>query len=123
MTLSERYKIGIIANQNPGSKERLNKLGLLKYIDLVIASAEEGVEKPDLRIFQLALERANCKPEEAVMVGDRIDNDMIPAKKIGMKTAWIKQGFGGLSEQMTEAQQPDYSVDSLKELLPLFNQR
>ena len=123
MTLSERYKIGIIANQNPGSKERLNKLGLLKYIDLVIASAEEGVEKPDLRIFQLALERANCKPEEAVMVGDRIDNDMIPAKKIGMKTVWIKQGFGGLSEQMTEAQQPDYSVDSLKELLPLFNQR
>ena len=123
MTLSERYKIGIIANQNPGSKERLNKLGLLKYIDLVIASAEEGVAKPDLRIFQLALERANCKPEEAVMVGDRIDNDMIPAKKIGMKTVWIKQGFGGLSEQMTEAQQPDYSVDSLKELLPLFNQR
>ena len=54
------------------------------------------------------------------MVGDRIDNDMIPAKKIGMKTVWIKQGFGGLSEQMTEAQQPDYSVDSLKELLPLF---
>lgn len=120
MTLSERYKIGIIANQNPGSKERLNKLGLLKYIDLVIASAEEGVEKPDLRIFQLALERANCKPEEAVMVGDRIDNDMIPAKKIGMKTVWIKQGFGGLSEQMIEAKQPDYSVDSLNELLPLF---
>ena len=118
--LSERYKIGIIANQNPGSKERLNKLGLLKYIDLVIASAEEGVEKPDLRIFQLALERANCKPEEAVMVGDRIDNDIIPAKKIGMKTVWIKQGFGGLSEQMTEAQQSDYSVDSLNELLPLF---
>ena len=118
--LSKHYKIGIIANQNPGSKERLNKLGLLKYIDLVIASAEEGVEKPDLRIFQLALERANCKPEEAVMVGDRIDNDIIPAKKIGMKTVWIKQGFGGLSEQMTEAQQPDYSVDSLNELLPLF---
>ena len=120
MTLSERYKIGIIANQNPGSKERLNKLGLLKYIDLVIASAEEGVAKPDLRIFQLALERANCKSEEAVMVGDRIDNDMIPAKKIGMKTVWIKQGFGGLSEQMIEAKQPDYSVDSLNELLPLF---
>ena len=37
-----------------------------------------------------------------------------------MKTVWIKQGFGGLSEQMTEAQQPDYSVDSLNELLPLF---
>ena len=84
--LSKRYKIGVIANQNPGSKERLEKIGLLKYIDLVIASAEEGVAKPDLRIFQIALERTNCKPEESVMVGDRIDNDIIPANKIGIKT-------------------------------------
>ena len=53
--LSKHYKIGIIANQNLGSEERLEKLGLLKHIDLVIASAEEGVAKPDLRIFQIAL--------------------------------------------------------------------
>ena len=39
--LSKHYKIGIIANQNLGSEERLEKLGLLKHIDLVIASAEE----------------------------------------------------------------------------------
>ena len=52
--LSKRYKIGIIANQNPGSRERLEKMGLLEYIDLVIASAEEGVAKPDLRIFKAA---------------------------------------------------------------------
>ena len=43
--LSKRYKIGIIANQNLGSKERLDKLGLLKHIDLVIVSAEEDVAK------------------------------------------------------------------------------
>lgn len=43
--LSERYKIGIIANQSLGSKEHLEKLGLLKYIELIIASAEEGVAK------------------------------------------------------------------------------
>ena len=118
--LSERYKIGIIANQNPGSKERLNKLGLLKYIDLVIASAEEGVAKPDLQIFQIALERADCKPEEAVMVGDRLDNDIAPANKIGMNTVWIKQGFGGLSEPKKEVEQPDFTVNSLHALLPLF---
>lgn len=41
-TLNKRYKIGIIANQIFGSKERLEKIGLLKYIDLVVASAEEG---------------------------------------------------------------------------------
>lgn len=58
---------------------------MLKYIDLVIASAEEGVAKPDLRIFNIALERANCKPEEAIIIGDIIDNDIVPANKIGIK--------------------------------------
>ena len=89
--LSKRYHIGVIANQKLGSEKRLENIGLLRYIDLVIASAEEGVSKPALRIFQIALERADCKPDEAVMVGDRLDNDIIPAKKIGMTTVWIKQ--------------------------------
>ena len=118
--LSEHYKIGIIANQNLGSEERLEKLGLLKYIDLVIASAEEGVSKPDLRIFQIALDRANCKPEEALMVGDRIDNDIVPANKIGMKTIWIKQGFGKYCEPKTEIEQPDYTVENLNELISIL---
>ena len=118
--LSEHYKIGIIANQNLGSEERLEKLGLLKYIDLVIASAEEGVSKPDLRIFQIALDRANCKPEEALMVGDRIDNDIVPANKIGMKTIWIKQGFGKYCEPKTEKEQPDYTVKNLNELISIL---
>lgn len=60
--LSSRYKIGIIANQSLGTKERLERHGVLQYIDLVIASAEEGVAKPDKKIFEIALERSNCKP-------------------------------------------------------------
>ena len=118
--LSKHYRIGIIANQNLGSEERLEKLGLLKHIDLVIASAEEGVAKPDLRIFQIALARAECKPEEAVMVGDRIDNDIIPANKIGMTTVWIKQGFGSYAEPKTVEEQPDYIVNNLAEITELF---
>ena len=118
--LSKHYKIGIIANQELGSEQRLEKLGLFKYIDLVIASSEEGVAKPDLRIFQIALDRANCKPEEAVMDGDRIDNDIIPANIIGMKTVWIKQGFGSYAEPKTIEEQPDYIVNSLAEIAELF---
>ena len=118
--LSKHYKIGIIANQNLGSEERLEKLGLLKHIDLVIASAEEGVAKPDLRIFQIALARAECKPEEAVMVGDRIDNDIIPANKIGMTTVWIKHGFGGYAELKEIEEHPDYTINNLNDLLNLL---
>ena len=118
--LSKRYKIGIIANQNPGSRERLEKMGLLKYIDLVVASAEEGVAKPDLRIFRIALERADCKPEEVVMIGDRIDNDIIPAKKIGMKTVWIKQGFGKYYKPNSAEDKPDQTINTLNEVTDLF---
>ena len=51
--LSGIYKIGVIANQLLGTSERLENLGVRKYIDLVIASAEEGVSKPDRRILKL----------------------------------------------------------------------
>ena len=118
--LSQKYKIGIIANQDFGTEQRLTDFNVYQYINLVIASAEEGVAKPDLRIFQIALDRANCKPEEAVMVGDRIDNDIIPANKIGMTTVWIKQGFGCYAEPKTVEEQPDYIVNSLAEITEVF---
>ena len=84
------YKIGVIANQSPGTVGRLNKWGILKYIDIVLASAEEGISKPDPEIFKRALVKADCLPQNSVMIGDRLDNDIIPAKKLGMKTIWIK---------------------------------
>ena len=75
--LSMRYKIGIIANQLSGTRQRLAQHGILPYIDLVVASAEEGVSKPDKRIFEIALERSSCNPGQAVMIGDRVDNDVL----------------------------------------------
>ena len=118
--MHKRYKIGIIANQLPGSRERLEKLGLLKYIDMVVASAEEGVAKPDLRIFRIALDRTDCKAEEAVMGGDRIDNDILPANELGMITVWIKHGLGSLCEPTCDSEMPDYTISDLSELIKIF---
>ena len=118
--LSQNYKIGIIANQDFGTEQRLTDFDIRQYIDLVIASAEEGVAKPDLRIFQIALDRAICKPEEAVMVGDRIDNDIIPANKIGITTVWIRQGFGGLAKPQATVETPDYTINNLSELFEIL---
>ena len=114
--LSGRYKIGIIANQSLGTKTRLEQHGILQYIDLVIASAEEGVAKPDKRIFELALNRSNCKPGDAVMIGDRIDNDIVPAKRMGMHTIWIKQGYGQYWDITDEVEKADCTVHSLMEI-------
>lgn len=114
--LSGRYKIGVIANQSLGTEKRLEDFGILKYIDLVIASAEEGVAKPDRRIFEIALERSHCAPENAVMIGDRIDNDIVPAKRLGMGTIWIKQGFGKYWNIGGDEEKADYVVDNLTEI-------
>lgn len=115
-SLSSHYKIGIIANQSLGTAKRLDSFGVLKYIDLVVASAEEGVAKPDKRIFEIALERSNCEPVNAVMIGDRIDNDIVPAKKLGMKTIWVKQGFGKYWNITSESEKADYTVNNLSEI-------
>lgn len=117
------YRIGVIANQSLGTAERLAKWNLLQYIDVVAASAELGVAKPDPAIFQKAFEMAGCTAEEAVMVGDRLDNDMVPAKKLGMRTIWVKQGFNAYQDTALIAQehQPDASVENLSELKYYFH--
>lgn len=114
------YNIGIIANQSLGTESRLDGWGLMKYIKLVVASAEEGVAKPDKEIFIRALHRAGCISHNAVMVGDRIDNDIEPAKKLGMKTIWVKQGFAIYQSPINELQKADYEVDNLLDILKIL---
>ena len=110
------YKIGVIANQPIGTAGRLEEYGLLRYVDVVAASAELGVAKPDKEIFNKAFEMAGCTAGECVMIGDRLDNDIIPAKELGMKTIWIRQGFAVFQNPGLSDEQPDYTVDNLLEL-------
>ena len=118
--LEKKYRLGIIANQIPGAEKRLEGMGIRRYFDLIVTSAEEGVAKPDPGIFRIALNRAGCAPEQAVMIGDRIDNDIVPAKQMGMKTVRIKQGVGKYWNIQGECETPDYEVNSLSELLSIF---
>lgn len=114
------YSIGVIANQSLGTEKRLENWGLMKYIKLVMASAEEGVAKPDSEIFLRALKRADCLPENAVMIGDRIDNDIEPANRLGMRTIWVRQGFSIYQQPMNEYQKADYIIDRLKDVLEVL---
>ena len=114
-----KYKLGIIANQSLGTQERIDNWGIGKYFDVVMASAEAGCAKPDMRIFKMALQKAKCEPNEAVMVGDRLDNDIVPAKKLGMKTVWVRQGYAIYQSIDDESKIPDHIVDSIDELIGL----
>ena len=114
-----KYKLGIITNQSLGTQERIDNWGIGKYFDVVMASAEAGCAKPDMRIFKMALQKAKCEPNEAVMVGDRLDNDIIPAKKLGMKTVWVRQGYAIYQSIDDESKRPDYIIDTIGELIGL----
>jgi len=118
--LKAKYKIGVIANQPLGTLERLEKFGIREYFDLVVASAEEGIAKPDRKIFEIAMSRAGCRPEQAVMIGDRVDNDIVPAKKLGMNTIWIKRGFGQYWHSMDETEEADYTVEDILQICDIL---
>lgn len=118
--LSQNYKLGVIANQVAGTKDRLDNWGIGKYFDVVVASAEADCSKPDLKIFNLALEQAECKPNEAVMIGDRLDNDVVPAKQLGMKTVWVRQGFAKYQSISNETEKPDFIIDSIGDILDIL---
>lgn len=118
--LSQKYELGIIANQLDGLKERLEAFDLLQYFKYIISSWDVKIMKPDIRIFEYALDKANCTPQEACMIGDRLDNDILPAKTLGMKTVWIKQGFGALQKPLSKSEEPDHFINNLSELLEIF---
>jgi FMN phosphatase YigB (HAD superfamily) len=118
--LSQLYHIGVIANQGIGTAARLEAYGLSPYISVCCSSAEAGVAKPDPRLYQLALEQASCLPEHALMIGDRIDNDIIPAKRLGMKAVYVRQGFAKYQAVPAGSDAPDAIIDNIEEILDLL---
>lgn len=118
--LQVRYKLGVIANQSAGTEERLAQFGIRDYFDVVVASAEAGVAKPDKRIFELALSQAGCSANEACMVGDRLDNDIAPAAEMGMYTVWVRQSWFGRGNTDLASFKPNVIVDSISDVLKIF---
>ena len=84
--LSPFYQLGIIANQPPMITDYLRRRGMLNYFRIVAISERLGMRKPEPAIFEWALQQAKTPPEAAVMIGDRVDHDVAPAKQLGMRT-------------------------------------
>jgi len=71
-----------------GTGFSIKKLGLEKFAQ-VFTPKETKFLKPDKRAFLAVLEKLKVKPEEALMVGDEIERDLIPAKNLGMEVILI----------------------------------
>ena len=85
-------RAAVISNSNGSVRSILRALGLVSYLDFVLDSFEVGVEKPDLRIFALAIERAGVAPDEAVYVGDLYTVDVRGARATGMDAILLDPG-------------------------------
>ncbi|MCI0809873.1 MAG: HAD family hydrolase, partial [Chloroflexi bacterium] len=76
--------LGLAANQPSGTLDKLDRVGILRYFKYQEVSGSTGLQKPDPRLLLHSCEGLGVVPEEAIMVGDRIDNDIVPAKVLGM---------------------------------------
>ena len=88
------------------------RFGVADAIDAVVTSHGVGWQKPHRRIFERALELAHARPEEAFMVGDRLDADVLGASRLGMRTVWRRTA----QAQLDAGVRPDAVVDDLTQL-------
>ena len=89
----ESFRVGIIANQHPEVLQALDDYGIGTLFDVKIIDQVVGVSKPVPAIFHIALNQAGCRPEEAVMIGDRPDVDIAPARNLGMRAVRFRRGL------------------------------
>lgn len=120
--LKQRYRLGIIANQPLNTRKRMEtEWQLAQLFDLMIISAEVGFSKPDLRLFREALYKAQTTADKCVMIGDKLTNDIAPAKALGFKTVWVKREWGGLQTVSDTSISPDITTDGLVQLKKIFS--
>lgn len=91
--LRPNYKTAIISNATDALRRRLNEeYPIADAFDLIVCSAEEGIMKPDPRIYELALTRLGCHPEESVFVDDALPN-VQAARALGMHAVHYQPGM------------------------------
>lgn len=90
--LAQRYRLALVSNFYGNLRSTLRAYGLEGIFCLVIDSAEAGVRKPDPAIFGLALERLGVRPEEILVIGDSVKNDIEPPRALGCRTLHRARG-------------------------------
>ena len=109
--LATRYKLGVVANPSEQHRAALKRDGLLQYFDVVVNPEQVGPgTRPDARLFKRALEQTGVSADRAVHVGNRIDNDVRPAKQAGLHTIWLLRGEAPPSPTIEQLTEPDAIV-------------
>ena len=111
------FTLGIVANQPASAADRLRRVGIAHYFRHLGLSELVGVRKPDPAIFLGAAEALGVEPARCIMVGDRIDNDIAPAKALGMAAIRFRSGrHTPDSSRAGPSEAPDADVVDVLEL-------
>ncbi len=118
------YRLGVITDGLPVKQwEKLIRLGLDDFFDVVLVSGDVGVglDKPDPEVFKLALQRAGTGPEDSVMVGDKLHTDIDGANKAGLTSIWLRtpRDAADLPDQL--GIKPDYVITDIREVLGIVS--
>ncbi len=114
-------RIGLISNtgMTPGFTFRayLKERGMLGFFHTLTFSDEVKLAKPSKEIFLLTLRSLGATPEQTIHVGDHVKNDVVGAKRSGLKTVWIT-GFYEREDPNDPESEPDITVAGLDEVVP-----
>ena len=115
------YHVGIITNgahdeHTDSQLSKVRHLGLSERIQSLTISDEIGIRKPKVGIFKVACERAEVSLEEAMFIGDSVQNDIVGANQAGMTSVHINRTSSKLIPKMAD-EQPDYSISNLYDVL------
>jgi FMN phosphatase YigB (HAD superfamily) len=112
---ADGYAIGVVGNQPARAEGQLNQLAL--RVDLIATSAGWGVSKPAPEYFTRVATAMGCDPADIVHVGDRVDNDVVPAAAAGMVSVFIRRGpWAMVQRTLPGATEARLVIDSLVEL-------
>jgi len=115
--LTGKYRLAIVSNYSKSIMGKLKELGLYRYFEAVIVSEIVGVEKPDTRIMEIALNELNLRPSDCLYVGDH-PLDILCSKKAGMDCAWVIGDWEGLDDSIPFRE--DYRIKNVAELMRLL---
>ena len=110
------YRLGVIANQPSQVRAAMERDGLVPFFEVWGVSDDLGLHKPDPALFRRTLELAGVDGERTVMVGDRLDYDMRPARAAGMHTVWLLRGEAPDDPTPAQLAEPDVVIEELQQL-------
>ena len=116
--LKKNFRLALITNGAPDIQgTKIDGSNLASFFETIIISGDHGFGKPDLRIFQLALNRLEVAAHETVMVGDSLNRDIAGARDAGIRTVWINR-----YQRRLDASHPipDVELTDLRELPTLL---